>query len=204
MSEIEERRKLLQQIESDRNTKAVLYVTGDRQGLETMIGQDVIDLFVDHLDEIGPVKKIRDLAGRLLQKHTDKKDQIDQIVDFLCSESGSHDYTINRREAKRLGLNVEKCSEKLYIILRQLYNSFSTQMSLREPYDINTLAADDSTGKYEFTRALIESVDYGAHHFISAGEIETTEITQPNQEGIPLKQIAIRDQRKFEGWRKIV
>ena len=335
MSEIEKRRKLLQQIESHRNSKVVLYVTGDRQGLETMIGQDVIDLFVDHLDEIGPIKKIslvlytpggstsaawnlvnllqmfcddfeiiapgkcmsagtlialgadrvvmtkqatlgpidpsiqhplgpsipgasaearagvsveavegyldairkcqagelfegqalmalseqvhplvlgqifrsrqqiRDLAGRLLKKHTDKKDQIDQIVDFLCSESGSHDYTINRREAKRLGLNVEKCSEELYIILRQLHNNFSTQMSLREPYDINTLAADGNTGKYEFTRALIESVDCGAHHFISAGEIETTEIIQPNQEGIPLKQIAIRDQRKFEGWRKI-
>lgn len=58
MSEIEKRRELLQQIESHRNTKAVLYVTGDRQGLETMIGQDVIDLFVDHLDEIGPVTKI--------------------------------------------------------------------------------------------------------------------------------------------------
>ncbi|MYD61288.1 MAG: serine protease [Gemmatimonadetes bacterium] len=335
MSEIEKRRELLQQIESHRNSKAVLYVTGDRQGLETMIGQDVIDLFVDHLDEIGPVTKIslvlytsggstsaawnlvnllqmfcddfeviapgkcmsagtlislgadrvvmtkqatlgpidpsiqhplgpsipgaspearagvsveavegyldairkcqagevfegqalmvlseqvhplvlgqifrsrqqiRDLAGRLLQKHTDKKDQIDQIVDFLCSESGSHDYTINRREAKRLGLNVEKCSEELYVILRQLHNNFSTQMSLREPYDINTLAADGNTGKYEFTRALIESVDCGAHHFISAGEIETTEIIQQDQEGVPLKQIAIQDQRKFEGWRKI-
>lgn len=335
MSEIEKRRELLQQIESHRNSKAVLYVTGDRQGLETMIGQDVIDLFVDHLDEIGPVTKIslvlytsggstsaawnlvnllqmfcddfeviapgkcmsagtlislgadrvvmtkqatlgpidpsiqhplgpsipgaspearagvsveavegyldairkcqagevfegqalmalseqvhplvlgqifrsrqqiRDLAGRLLQKHTDKKDQIDQIVDFLCSESGSHDYTINRREAKRLGLNVEKCSEELYLILRQLHNNFSTQMSLREPYDINTLAADGNTGNYEFTRALIESVDCGAHHFISAGEIETTEIIQQNQEGVSLKQIAIQDQRKFEGWRKI-
>lgn len=58
MSEIEKRRDLLRQIESDRNSKTVLYVTGDRQGLETKIGQDTIDLFVDHLDEIGPVKKI--------------------------------------------------------------------------------------------------------------------------------------------------
>ena len=98
---------------------------------------------------------------------------------------------------------MEKCSEELYVILRQLHNNFSTQMSLREPYDINTLSADGNTGKYEFTRALIESVDYGAHHFISAGEIETTEIIQQNQEGVPLKQIAIQDQRKFEGWRKI-
>ena len=335
MSEIEKRRDLLRQIESDRNSKTVLYVTGDRQGLETKIGQDTIDLFVDHLDEIGPIKKIslvlytsggdtsaawnlvnlfhmfcddleiialgkcmsagtlislgadrivmtkqatlgpidpsiqhplgpsipgaspearagvsveavkgyldairkyeagelfegqalidlsnkvhplvlgqifrsrqqiRDLAGRLLRRHTDNQDQIEQIVDFLCSESGSHDYTINRREAKRLGLNVEKCSEDLYVILRQLRNSFSTQMLLREPYDINILAANGGVGNYEFTRALIESTDHGAHHFITAGEIEVTEIIQQNQDGTSLKQVAFRDQRKFEGWRKI-
>ena len=336
MSEIEKRGELLRQIESDRNSKTVIYVTGDRQGLETKIGQDIIDLFVDHLDEIGPVKKIslvlytsggdtsaawnlvnlfhmfcddfeiiapgkcmsagtlvalgadrivmtkqatlgpidpsiqhplgpsipgaspdaragvsveavegyldairkcqagelfegqalidlsnkvhplvlgqifrsrqqiRDLAGRLLKKHTNKQEQIDQIVDFLCSESGSHDYTINRREAKRLGLNVEKCSEELYEIIRQLRSSFSTQLLLREPYDINTLVADGSTGRYEFTRALIESGDHGAHHFITAGEIEVTEIIQQNQDGTSLKQVAIRDQRSFDGWRKIV
>ena len=333
--EIKKRSALLQQIESNRNSKAVLYVTGDRQGLEAQIGQDIIDLFIDHLDEIGPSKKIslilytsggdtsaawnlvnlfhmfcddfeiiapgkcmsagtlvslgadrivmtkqatlgpidptiqhplgpsipgaspearagvsveavegyldairkceagalfegqalidlsnkvhplvlgqifrsrqqiRTLAGRLLQKHTDDEKKIDQIVDFLCSESGSHDYTINRREAKRLGLNVEKCSEELYEILRQLRHSFSTQMLLREPYDINTLAANGSMEWYEFTRALIESADHGAHHFITAGEIEITEIIQQNQEGIPFKQGAIRDQRKFEGWRKV-
>ena len=85
-------------------------------------------------------QQIRDLAGRLLQKHTDEKDQIDEIVDFLCSESGSHDYTINRREAERLGLNVENCSEELYVILRQLYNSFSSQMSLSDSLDWSSLA----------------------------------------------------------------
>ena len=58
MSETDSRKQLLRQVEKERESKVILYVTGDRQGLETQIGQDVIDLFVDHLDAIGPVKKI--------------------------------------------------------------------------------------------------------------------------------------------------
>jgi len=54
----ENRRKLLRKIEEIRTSKAILYATGDRPGLETRIGQDAIDLFVDHLDSIGPVEKI--------------------------------------------------------------------------------------------------------------------------------------------------
>ena len=89
----------------------------------------------------------------------------------------------------------------LYVILRQL--TIFPHKCLFGNLMTSTMAADGNTGKYEFTRASIESVDCGAHHFISAGEIETTEIIQQNQEGVPLKQIAIQDQRKFEGWRKI-
>ena len=58
IQQIESRKRLLEEIEDQRGSKAILYVTGDRQGLETQIGQDVIDLFVDHLDAIGPTGKI--------------------------------------------------------------------------------------------------------------------------------------------------
>ncbi len=38
-----------------------------------------------------------------------------RIVQFLVSESGSHDYTINRREARdQLGLKIEKPDDTLY------------------------------------------------------------------------------------------
>lgn len=53
-----ERQELLKQIEKERGSKTILYVTGDRQGLETHIGQDIIDPFVDHLDALGPVEKL--------------------------------------------------------------------------------------------------------------------------------------------------
>ena len=260
MTGICERAELLRRIEGERSSRALLYVTGDRSGLETQIGQDVIDLFVDHLDDIGPVPKIslllhtsggdtsaawnlvnllqmfcddleviapgkcmsagtlislganrivmtkqatlgpidptiqhalgpsipgaspdaragvsveavkgylqavraadggqalegqalldlstqvhplvlgqifrsqqqiRDLAERLLKRHTTDPEKNAQIIDFLCSDSGSHDYTINRREAAQLGLNIEKCAESLYEVVKRLSSSYSLAM----------------------------------------------------------------------------
>ena len=48
-----DRKKLLAKIEKMRNSRALLYVTGDRPGQETIIHQEVLDHFVDHLDAIG-------------------------------------------------------------------------------------------------------------------------------------------------------
>ena len=75
-------------------------------------------------------QQIRDLAKRLLARHTDEI-KMKAIIDFLCSESGSHDYTINRREAKELGLAIENCSAALYAILRKLRESYSNLLELR-------------------------------------------------------------------------
>jgi|GEM_PF-2340954 len=48
------------------------------------------------------------LGRRLLPNHMDRQEDIDKILDFLCSESGSHDYTVYRREARELlGLPIE-------------------------------------------------------------------------------------------------
>ena len=334
-SRAEARKGLLEEIERQRRSKAILYVTGDRQGLETQIGQDVIDLFVDHLDAIGPVDKIslilftsggdtsaawnlvnlmqifcddfevialgkcrsagtlislgadriimtkqatlgpidpsiqhplgpsipgaspdararvsveavygyldavkafskdeslgvqalldlsnkvhplvlgqifrsrqqiRDLAQRLLTRHTNDSEKAKKIIDFLCSESGSHDYTINRREAKQLGLRIENCSAALYQTLRGLRESFSEELHLREPYDPNRLARQGQTVSYEFIRAMVESIAFGAHHYVSQGAIETTKLIGPSQPGQPpVEQMAIQDRRQFEGWIK--
>jgi ClpP class serine protease len=46
------------QIESERITKVLTFATSDRPNAETQIAGDVVDLFVDLLDEIGPTKKI--------------------------------------------------------------------------------------------------------------------------------------------------
>ena len=335
MSTAEERKVLLQEVEHERQSKAILYVTGDRQGLETKIGQDIIDLFVDHLDALGPTNKIsmilvtsggdvsaawnlvnllhmfcddfeviapgkcmsagtlislgadrivmtkqatlgpidpsiqhqlgpsipganpearagvsveavngyldairnckdgstlecqalldlsnkvhplvlgqifrsrqqiRDLAEKLLNKHTEDAHKRNRIIDFLCSDSGSHDYTINRREARSLGLNVENCTNTLYRILGELRNSYSSHMELRTPFDINAFANLQERKIYDFTRAIIESVGFGAHRFVSRGHVEPVAIDQRHPDGSVVTQKAMHDQREFEGWEEL-
>lgn len=337
MSGIAERRKLLARIEAERSSRAILYITGDRQGLETQIGQDIIDPFVDHLDAIGPVgrvslvlytsggntstawnlvnllhmfcdnleviapgkcmsagtlislgadrivmtkqatlgpidptiqhplgppipgaspdaragvsveavrgyldavkvyggdrqlegqalldlaeqvhplvlgqifrsqQQIRSLAQRLLKRHISAPEVSNSIIEFLCSESGSHDYTINRREATDLGLPVEKCSQPLYDLLKLLRASYSSDMELHVPYDLNALGASPGTNRYCYTRALIESTGFDtAHHFVSEGEVHATPIPAAGHPGAPaVPQVAIQDNRQFEGWRRI-
>lgn len=247
---IAERSGYLETIEQQRHSSALLFVTGDRPGMETQIGQDVVDLVVEHLDEIGPVPKIslvlhtkggqtaaawrivnllrsfaddlevivpnramsagtliclganrivmtkqanlgpidpsihsalnpqipggnpqakapvsveavqgyldiakedlgikdqqalanvlidlsnkvhplvlgeifrqrsqiRSLAQKLLNTQVTDSSKLEQIIAFLCSESGSHDYAITRREAAEMGLNIEKPTKNATIV----------------------------------------------------------------------------------------
>jgi len=45
-------------IEENRNSKLLVYFTGDRPGMETQIMTDVLEYFSEHLDKIGKVDKI--------------------------------------------------------------------------------------------------------------------------------------------------
>ena len=49
---------LYQEIEKRRESKLLVYVTGDRPGFETQIHPEILDYFIDHLDKIGKPKKI--------------------------------------------------------------------------------------------------------------------------------------------------
>lgn len=333
MTLIDDRRALLQQIEEARDSRALLYVTGNRSGLEAQITQDVIDLFVDHLDAIGPVgritlvletnggdtmaawnlvnlikmfcdelellapancrsagtlislgadviimtkqatlgpidpsiyhslgpaipdahpgaraavsveavmgyldeimyrqgsdnlnaqamvdmaqyvhplvlgeifrsrKQIRDLAERLLAAQGTDESAVEQIVEFLCSESGSHDYTINRREARDLGLPIEKCSNPLYSTVRRLRASYAEELQLRSPFVETSLASDSGYPvPYSFTRALIESRFAQAHHLVTEGTALTVDVIDPETPlPVPIRQV--QDHRTFDGWR---
>ena len=52
-----DRKKLYSQLELKRDSKLLIYITGDRPGLETQIHPEVYDFFVNHLDKIGIVQK---------------------------------------------------------------------------------------------------------------------------------------------------
>jgi hypothetical protein len=45
-------------IEEERNSKLLVYVTGDKPGMETQISQDVHDLFLNHLDRFNLPERV--------------------------------------------------------------------------------------------------------------------------------------------------
>lgn len=70
--------------------------------------------------------QIKMLAEKLLTNQITDSSKIKDIISFLCSDSGSHDYTINRREAKNsLGLNIEKPDDEMYGIIKAIYDDIS-------------------------------------------------------------------------------
>lgn len=327
-----ERKPLYEAIEKDRETKIISYITGDRANAETQISADCIDIFVDHLDAIGPTKRIslllhtnggntaaawrlvnlvktfcdefevlipykamsagtlislgahrivmtkqaalgpidpslvhplgphvangnqlaripvsveavrgyldaaksdlnitdaallssilnelsnkvhplvlgeifrsraqiRFLAEKLLNEHVQDSHKLQAIIDFLCADSGSHDYTINRREAAALGLPVEKPSADFYEQLKIIHKDYSAQMKLSEPFNPMTLAQPNTSTNYQMVRGLIESVNGGSFGFVSEGTM-TRSISQSPQG--PQEQI--EDRRNFEGWKTL-
>lgn len=146
--------------------------------------------------------QIRFLAKKLLTRQVNDQVKIKEIIDFLCAESGSHDYTINRREASLMGLNIEKPSDELYSLIRELHLSYVGEMKLLEPFDPYSDLAGNITCDYTLSRAAIESSSVGSHQFLSEGTLTKTVIQQQGPLG-PISQDSINDNRKFEGWRRI-
>lgn len=327
------RQRLYRQIEKQRGTRIITFATSDRQGMETQIAPDCIDLFVDLLDHIGPTKKISlllhtnggqtsaawrlinlirtfcdelevliplkalsagtlislgadkivmtkqaalgpidpslnhplspqipvgnqiarvpvsveavrgyldaatkdlgikdpDVLGRILMDLSNKvhplvlgeifrsraqirflaeklvkgqvsdNKKIKAIIDFLCADSGSHDYTMNRREAAALGLRVEKPSADFYRTLRTIHLSYAAEMKLVEPYSPQVLLGTQPTVNFSLVRGLVESSAGGCYGFISEGTLTRVQAGGPSGTG----QDSITDQRTFEGWRKM-
>lgn len=53
-----DRKAFYEKIERETNSKVIAYVTSDREGMGAQIGADTPDIFLEHLDFIGKVKKI--------------------------------------------------------------------------------------------------------------------------------------------------
>jgi len=324
-----ERKTLLTKIEKARNSRALLYVTGDRQGQETIIHPEVLDHFVDHLDAIGvtnrislilytrggdgmaawsllnllrmfcddlevivPVKahsagtmmaigadnivmtkqatlspidpsinhplapqiqgapvgtrasvsveaingylslardtltdegkaalgpvmldlarqvhplvlgdtyrrrqQTQSMAERLLSPQVKNAEDRKKIISFLSSDSGSHDYTLNRREAAALKLRITKCPARLYPTLLALYHDFRDEMMLRTPFNASQFPPNAIT-PFRNVRAVIESSVGTAVQFVTEGNFLRQNL-QPNQgEAVSVEITA-------EGWRTV-
>jgi hypothetical protein len=141
--------------------------------------------------------QIRMLGEKLLAQQVTDPEKVKRILSFLISESGSHDYTIYRREARdELGLNMEKPDDNLYSLIKAIYDNIASELKLAEPFDPGVFLAQGPQKPYAFKRAVIESIPGGSHAFISEGELikRQVQMGQMVQEGI-------EDRRTFEGWR---
>jgi len=142
--------------------------------------------------------QIRMLGKRLLSKHMQDGRKIKKILSFLCSESGSHDYTIYRQEARNeLGLNVESPSPELYAIIKKIYDNIAADLQLIIPYNPNILLGEQNQTVYNFERALVESTEGGSHKFSSEGRLTKQQIASPNG----ILQEKLQDVRTYEGWK---
>ena len=142
--------------------------------------------------------QIKMLAEKLLTNQVTDNAKIKDIISFLCSDSGSHDYTINRREAKEtLGLNVKKPDDNLYSIIKSIYDDISTELGFGFPFDPIAVSKING-GAYSVTRAIIESIDGGCDSFVTEGVIRQVTVS-----GVPgqVPQQAIQTTKTFEGWK---
>lgn len=142
--------------------------------------------------------QIKMLAEKLLSNQITDGTKIKEIISFLCSDSGSHDYTINRREAKgMLGLNIEKPSYDMYNLIKAIYDDISNELGFGIPFDPLSFSKMED-GTYNVTRALIESIDGGSDSFVTEGAVNKIEV--PGLPGQPIQQ-AIQTTKIFEGWK---
>ena len=170
------------------------------------------DIYINISNQVHPLvlgdvyrsrTQIQMLAKKLLLKQIDDKEKIENIISFLCSDSGSHDYTIYRREAKNeLGLNIENPDDSFYEIIKDTFDDIKKELELNTAFDPNVMLGNQMTVNYSSRRTLIESIEVGTHVFVSEGSLIKNVQNIPQMQPLPpIQRTLIDDQRKFEGWR---
>lgn len=147
--------------------------------------------------------QIQMLARKLMKWHKLSPEQEDEIIKFLCSESGSHDYSIHRNEAvEHLGLHVEKPTMDFYKVIKSIYDDISSELEFENPYNPSILLNKHNPCQYSFRRGLIESLYNGTDVFISEGNLSVTQVGGGMGPMGPIPvQNKIENNRIFEGWR---
>lgn len=152
--------------------------------------------------------QIKMLAERLIKNQTDDYRKQKKIINFLTSEAGSHDYTINRREAKELGLNINIPNEEEYENIKSIYDDISLELQLNTPFDPSSILLSNNKAEYNIHRILIESVSGGKDVYFSEGTLirlkmpMINNMPQPLNPNITQEYIEqIQNIIKFEGWK---
>lgn len=99
----------------------------------------------------------------------------------------------------------EKCDDVLYRTGKKINSSYSQELGFRDPLKINELLLQNADSlpselmgkslKFEYPRAVIESLSHKSHYFVSRG---TLEIIKDGD------KISIQEKRNFAGWEVLV
>jgi hypothetical protein len=182
------------------------YLQEAQEGLGIKDQEQLTKVFLDLANKIHPLvlgqifrsrSQIRFLAKKLIKNQVSDAKKTEKIIDFLCADSGSHDYTINRREAEELGLKIAKPSQDFYKVLRRIKESYTAELRMLEPYSAEIVLGTNNQTNYSIPRGLVESAN-GSYAYISEGTLTRG---QAVINGIP--QDTVTDNRTFEGWRKV-
>lgn len=142
--------------------------------------------------------QIQMLARKLLVNQMDNAENVDKIISFLCSESGSHDYTINRLEAMELGLKIEKPDQELYRIIKDIYDDIKEELQLGQPFDANAILGVSNAQKYDAVRCLVEAPDTFSYQFRTEIQLNRNAVVVPNG----TQQLTVNSTILKEGWNK--
>jgi hypothetical protein len=121
----------------------------------------------------------------------------------------SHQHIINRKEAKDIGLNVTIADKATDSLLWSLFDSYSTEMQLEQPFaPAQMLTAPAGTVHINATQAFVESIGK-TDAFVSEGTVSRS--PQPMFQlppGIQVPpqlaaQAQIAVQFNFQGWRVV-
>jgi hypothetical protein len=149
--------------------------------------------------------QIQMVARKLLQKQlgADKAEQIEKIISFLCSDSGSHDYAIYRNEARdELGLSIEKPNDEQYVKIKEIFDDIRNELRLLEPFNLDLELGANAASNYSCRRVLLESIEGGTDVYVTEGTLTKTTQTINQQPPLPpLVRSAIENKMNFEGWK---
>jgi len=137
------------------------------------------------------------LASSLLKSHINDKKRINKIVNTLIRKRFSHDYIINRKEAKEeLLLNIIDTDEELMSLILTLFNLYNNIIKMDTPFHPEVSLGTASQKTEAFNQAIIESNEL-THIYRTTKEIKRVLMEQP---GVPFKAPAYQEIILQQGW----
>jgi len=178
------------------------YMDFAREELAINKEEHLKDIYVNLTTKVHPLvvgktyrvkNQIKMLAEKLIAM-SNKSENSEQIISFLCSESGSHDYTISKTEATKLGLPVAKPSEELYELMKKLYYDLQEELQLDNEYNPMIELGNAEKKEYELRRGVLESVAGGSYMFLTKGVLSRSIVNN---------QLNINNAIQLQKWEKV-